>query len=250
MKKIIAVFVIISVSICSEIVHGIDMVIFDLGGVLLHEAETNMGQSLPLDIDIERVNGKPPRIFNRMFEFIGLIFKHDCKRAWIMGTLSGRELVQRIQAVIDNEEFDSFFHSKQERNLIKYGSEFILIPEKLVALTTLDEEGLALVKKCKEHGMRLGILSNWDPESFVLVREKFSELFQLFDSNDVIIPADVGSIKPEISLYEYLIKNVIQDAKDAVFIDDSARNVTAAVACGMKGIVHRNWQQTERELFQ
>lgn len=100
------------------------MIIFDLGGVLLQEAEINLAQMLAADLDIERIEGKPPRIFNRMFEFINLIYGKDCKRDWIIGSLAGEQIVQKIDEAIDKPEYDSFFKSNQEKNLIKYGAPF------------------------------------------------------------------------------------------------------------------------------
>lgn len=40
------------------------MIIFDLGGVLLHEAEVTITRDHFSDTNIELINGKPPRIFN------------------------------------------------------------------------------------------------------------------------------------------------------------------------------------------
>ncbi|HEV2601932.1 MAG TPA: HAD-IA family hydrolase [Candidatus Babeliales bacterium] len=224
------------------------MIIFDLGGVLLEEAEINLAGVLPAGVDIGEVNGKIPRIFNRMFAFIHLIFGKDCKRDWLVGHISGRELAHAIKAAIDRQEYDSFFISPQERNLIKYGSEFILVPEKLTPLTLLDQEGFAFVKKCKNHGIRTLILSNWDPESFAFIKDTFPELFALFDEHDIVIPAHVGFIKPEVEIFEYMVRNLSLDVEKTIFVDDSATNTSAAQRYGIQSVTHRDWQQTEQEL--
>lgn len=41
------------------------MIIFDLSGVLIHDADENLSEALPANLDIELIDGKPPRIFNR-----------------------------------------------------------------------------------------------------------------------------------------------------------------------------------------
>ncbi len=226
------------------------MIIFDLGGVLLHEAEINLLHALPADLDIELIHNKPPRIFNRMFEFANLIFNKDCKRDWIIGNISGHEIVQKIKETIDTNEFDFFFKNKQERNLIKHGSELILLPEKLVMLTQLNQDGFEFVKKCKRNGIRILFLSNWDPESFVLIKDKFQELFRLCNSDDIVIPAQIGFIKPDLRAFDYMIKSLKCDITKTFFVDDSSTNVAAAQKYGITSILHQNWKQTAQELIQ
>jgi len=226
------------------------MIIFDLGGVLLQEAEINLAQVLAADLDIERIEGRPPRIFNRMFEFINLIYGKECKRDWIMGILSGEQIIQKINEEIDKPEHDLFFKNNQEKNLIKYGAGFILVPHKLVPLTQLSKEGLEFVQKCKQSGLRILILSNWDPHSFQLIKEKFPELFSLFDEQDIVIPAYIGSIKPEDAAFNYMVTHLNLDIANTFFVDDSATNVNAARKYGIVSVVHRDWQQTEQELMQ
>lgn len=224
------------------------MIIFDLGGVLLQEAEANLSESLS-HLDVERVDGKPKKIFFRMFEFADLIFNKECKREYLIGNILGSEIAKKIKECIDKKEYEFFFKNSQEKTLIKYGCELILLPEKEVSLTLLDLKGLEFVKKCKKNGLRIMILSNWNPDSLDLVRNKFPELFNLFKQEDIVIPAHVGAIKPEIEIFKYVIKKFNLDTVNTFFVDDSPKNVSAAQACGLKSIVHRNWEQTEQALM-
>jgi len=226
------------------------MIIFDLGGVLVQEAEVNISQTLSPDLDIERINGKPPRIFFRLFEFVDLIFNRDCKRDYLIGAITCAEIVQKIRSCIDKKEYDFFFKSPQERTLLKHGSELILLPENEVQLTTIDQDALSFVKRCKNSDLRVAILSNWNPESFSLLKNKYPELFVLFDQQDVVIPAYVGFIKPEPDVFIHMIKKLNIDAAKTFFVDDSAKNIAGAHACGIKGVVHRDWKLTEQELLQ
>jgi FMN phosphatase YigB (HAD superfamily) len=223
--------------------------IFDLGGVLLQEGEANLLDGLPPCVDIELINGKPPKIFNRIFEFVELACKKDCKKDWIIGTQKGCDLVDLIKDNINKQEYSAFFKNIQEKNLIEYGAALILVPEKLVPLTSLNVDGLKCIKKCKENGARILILSNWDPESFALIKNKFPELFDVCEPQDVIIPAHVGFIKPEPEIYGHMIKSLQLDITQTVFVDDSAKNVAGAQSLGIGGIVHRDWKQTEQELL-
>lgn len=225
------------------------MIIFDLGGVLLQEAELHLSSVLPAHVDIERMHGQTPRMFNRMFDFIDLIFGKPCKKDYFLGNISGCEIVKKIKDSVDQDEYKTFFKSTQEKNLILYGSEFVLLPQKEASLTRLDLDGLEFVKKCKKSGIRIMILSNWQLQSFELIKNKFSELFNLFDPDDIIIPAHVGFIKPEAEVYNHIIEKLKLDGSKTFFVDDVAKNVTAAKECGIRGVVHCNWKQTENELL-
>lgn len=224
-------------------------VIFDLGGVLVREAEVNLHKAQSEKLQA-LLNGQLPRvrIFNRAFEFVALVGGSDYKVPWILGTVSGNEVVTVIKENIDKAEFDSFFNDPYERALIKHGIEFIVVPELLVELTDIMHEGLEFVKKCKAHGIEVVIISNWDPESFVLLKASIPDLFNLFDEKNIIIPQMAGVTKPAVQIYDYTIKNLGLDVSQCFFIDDSKANAEGARSCGITSVHHKNWHETEREL--
>jgi FMN phosphatase YigB (HAD superfamily) len=223
-------------------------IIFDLGDVLLYESDADMPY-LPPHVRNALPAGKPlSHLFKPVYTFANYISGKDCRREALVGTLSGRALVQQIHEAIASGDHEHYFKTSLECDLVRYGSELIFIPEKLVTLIALYQDGLEFVKKCKDKGIRIIILSNWDPESFVLVKEKFTTLFELCDEQDIIIPAHVGFVKPETEIYAYALKHLGLDAAQTFFVDDSASNVAASQKCGMIGVVHRTWQDTEQEL--
>lgn len=77
--------------------------------------------------------------------------------------------------------------------------------------------------------------------SFVLIKQKFPELFAMCDEQDIVIPASVEYIKPEIEIFEYMITTLRCDISRTIFIDDSATNVAAAEKYGIKSIVHQTY---------
>ncbi len=217
----------------------------DLGGVLLHEAERNLGQVLPPHI----VQGtSDTRIFMRMFEFLYYVTGTDCKRAWFMGTLSSTQVVALVHQHIDREEHRSFFKYEQERVLIKHGTEYVILPEHIVELTHIDQQGLEFVKRCKAHGIRVMILSNWDPASFDLLKAKRSELFSLLDEKDLFIPTRTGFMKPDLQVFAYVTEHAQVDPQECFFIDDSAANAHAGSQVGLQAVHHQDWQTTIQEL--
>lgn len=224
-------------------------VIFDLGGVLLREAEVNLHRAQ--SENLQRILADKPqaiRIFNRAFEFAALLCGAQCKYGWILGTVSGHEIVSKIKENIDKQEHDGFFQNHYERGLIKHGIEFVVLPDLLVDLTETIHEGLEFVKKCKSSGIKVSIISNWDPQSFEILKTKIPELFSLFDETLIIIPQMVGKIKPEWEIYDYTVKKINLDASQVFFVDDSTANVEGAQKYGIKSVHHKNWQETEHEL--
>ena len=99
--------------------------------------------------------------------------------------------------------------------------------------------------KLKEKGYRLYILSNF---SFKALRECAKELDYVSKVDGAVMSCDIKMIKPDPSIYTYLLDTYGIDPEEAVFIDDTAENVRAAEAFGMKGIVFKDKSLTDSEL--
>lgn len=226
------------------------LVILDLGGVLVSEAEANLHKAKNLELQ-KILSGNAPKIkiFNRAFEFASLFCGAQCKNDWILGRTSGAKIVSKIKENIDNIEHANFFTNQYEKDLIKYGIEFVLLPNLLIELTEIILEGFDFIKKCKNNNIELGIISNWDPESFLILKKKLVKLFNLFDEKNIIIPQMVGSTKPDFKIYEFAIQNTKIDIENCFFIDDGLTNVKAAQNYGIKSVMHKSWIDTEKELI-
>jgi HAD superfamily hydrolase (TIGR01509 family) len=225
-------------------------VIFDLGGVLLREAEVNL-HKVENDELLQLLNTQTDRlrIFNRAFAFAAFIDGIDYKTDWIIGTRSGDEIVQKIKEHIHNAAYDSFFRDEHERMLIKHGIEYIVTPHLLTQLTEIINEGLAFVQQCKASNIEVAIISNWDPISFAILRAQMPLLFDLFHADMIIIPHLVGAAKPSLAIYDYAIKKMNVDPAHCFFVDDSHANVEGAQRYGIKSVHHKNWDETKEELI-
>lgn len=225
-------------------------VIFDLGGVLLREAEFNLHKAQSPNLRIVLGNELPrAKIFNRAFQFASLFYGPNCLSEWCIGNLTGQEIVEKIKENIDNTKFDAFFRDQYERDLIKYGIEFIIVPNLLADLTDIFDDGIEFVKKCKANGIKTAVISNWDPYSFEILKTKIPEVFNLFDERDIVIPQMLGKSKPTFEIYDFTIKRINIDLAHCYFVDDSQMNVEGAQKYGIKSVQHKNWQETERELM-
>lgn len=211
--------------------HSNPAIIFDLGGVLVNEAETQL----------------EVKIYHRLFAFLHYLNPTiDYKRAYLLSTMSGQIMHDIIQANIDNPTHTAFFTNEQERYAIKMGAAHILVPAVEISHTILQDDAFAFVQQCKANNIRLLILSNWQVEAFTLLRHKYPALFALFQEQDIFIPAGTGLIKPDKAVYEYVIKVANVTPNTTFFIDDSQKNVAPANECGLIGIVHNDWHSTKQ----
>jgi len=226
----------------------VSAVIFDLGDVLLYEPQTNLMSVVPASIKSLYPEGKLPPILKRTFAFVDCVSGKDSEREFLIGTMKADELIQVVQKYCDKPEYAFFFKDDRERKLISYGAFHILRPENIVQLTELSHEGFAVVQKCKEQGIPICILSNWDPFSFPLIKDKFKELFALFDEQSIVTSFKVGHIKPDVQMFEYLVDNLNLVPSQAIFIDNTPINVHAAREYGIAGIIHHHWHHTKEEL--
>ena len=70
----------------------------------------------------------------------------------------------------------------------------------------------------------------------------------LNETDGAILSYQVKLIKPDPEIYRLLCSKYGLSASECVFIDDTAKNVEAARAEGMEGIVFRSLEQVKGEL--
>lgn len=115
-------------------------------------------------------------------------------------------------------------------------------------------EGINLLKKCHaamdENGNRLHklyILSNWNTVAFNQLTIDHPDVFSLFDG--VVISGMFEDLKkPDIRIYNHLLKHYDLNPLDCIFIDDYPENIAAAELVGITGIEYKNHEDVERRL--
>jgi putative hydrolase of the HAD superfamily len=86
-------------------------------------------------------------------------------------------------------------------------------------------------------GYRTAILSNADQTLRTRIMESDTGVLDLFD--EFICSAEVQMAKPEPGIYRLAAERLGLPPADCVFVDDVERNVAAARAVGMEGVVFR-----------
>lgn len=178
-------------------------IIFDLGNVLIKYSPENF-----LEKNVEKKGHK---------KFIETIFK---SKEWLeldKGTLSYENAIEKFAEIIPEER-------ENIEKLFKNNIMDCLIPI---------EENIQILKKLKEKGYDLFILSNFHKPAFEQVQNDW-EFFNEFDGG--VISCYCHLLKPNQRIYELLLAKYGLIPEETLFIDDAKINVEEAEKIGITGI--------------
>lgn len=96
-------------------------------------------------------------------------------------------------------------------------------------------EGVAALKACKAHGVKVYALTNYADKEFAHACAT-NDFFALFD--DYVVSAREHLIKPGHEIYEVLISRYGLDPARTLFIDDTPANIEGALHCGWQGLCY------------
>ncbi len=89
-------------------------------------------------------------------------------------------------------------------------------------------------------------ITNFSAEKWAEVRERFGFLAESF--RDVVVSAHERLIKPDPAIYRVCLERNGLAPRDCIFIDDVARNVEAANALGIDGVLFTDPDTLRRDL--
>jgi 2-haloacid dehalogenase len=102
-----------------------------------------------------------------------------------------------------------------------------------------------LVAELRTKGVRQYGLTNMPEEPWPAIQEAWPMLTEL---DGVVVSGVEKLVKPDPAIFRLLSERFDLDPARSVFVDDVARNVDAAVACGFEGIVYSDAPQVRAEL--
>ena len=193
---------------------GIRAIVFDYGGVLMRTVDPRPRRELEQQLGLEP------------FGVDRLIFGHPLWDQAQLGNISSDEfwaaVADRLSVGADGlEDFQRRFWSGDR----------------------LDADLAGLLKDLRRDGYMLGLLSN-NPGS---LRRRVDELLPgAFDS--FVISGCDGVMKPDPAIYELSVARLGVAAGEAVFVDDSERNVVGARDAGLKAVHFRGLAPLRRDL--
>jgi len=238
-------------------------IIFDLGGVLVGTSYVSSIFQIGIWSCIRFAIGlnNPSLLKNRIFELLEHIDSekmniHGAEDGsgnklpsimcdWQLGIQTDEEIKEKIDSYI--EQNPNFFHSNMEKQIITNALTMMFTPELFTRTVKLFKGAVSFVKKCKENGHNLFILSNFDSESFEILKTMYPKLFDLFEAENILISGDIGLIKPDPQIYAYLLDKFNLDPNNCIFFDDQEVNIEAAKKFGIHGIVCKNHDYKEME---
>lgn len=187
---------------------GIQLVVFDLGGVLIE---------VDHDSAIDWLLSRGCRV-GALEEFVERTGLREHER----GELSGDVFLARVNTLLAQPQplevlerwWGGFFHA--------------------------DESMLALARKLRAH-YRVCILSNTGPLHWRQACEQFDMQSLVHDTLTSFV---AGAAKPDPEIYAIAQQRFGCAPERTVFVDDLAENVAGAVSAGWHGIHHRGAQTT------
>ena len=111
-----------------------------------------------------------------------------------------------------------------------------------------NEEMISLMRRLRERGLRMALLTNnvreWEP----LWRAKLPDIDEIFEV--VVDSAFVGMRKPEPGIYELTLERLGGGlaAGDCLFVDDTEANCEMATELGMTAVHYRENEEAIREI--
>lgn len=180
-----------------------DIVIFDLGGVLIDWDPRHLYRKL---FDDEA----------RMEHFLATVCTHEWHRCHDAGRsfAEGARLLKR-----DHPDKAALIDAFGNR-----AAEMIAGP---IA------GSFEILRELHHRGTPLYALSNWPRESFPLVRQRFDFLRWFID---ILISGEVGAVKPDPRIFEIALVRFAIDPMRAIYIDDVAANIAVAARFGLHAI--------------
>lgn len=107
------------------------------------------------------------------------------------------------------------------------------------------EGSVALLAGLRQAGVRTFAITNFSNEKFAVAQQRFPFLHGF---EDILVSAREGLIKPDPAIYRRLLERNSLSAGACVFIDDSDRNVEAARAVGMTGLLFTTAEKLRSDL--
>lgn len=145
---------------------------------------------------------------------------------WLRGTYSNKLLLERVTLAINNNP--QWFLSATEQRLMAAMARALFDPTQFAASRKLLVDLAPLIVRLKQSGAKLYILSNWDKESFELIKKRFSYVFAWFDG--CIISGDVGYVKPESEIFARITNKT--GSSPICYLDDQQENIDAGKKIG------------------
>ncbi len=186
----------------------IDVVLFDLGNVILPFNHRQIGEKL-LQFSLKKETGDPKKIFAFLFDL-----HEGTVNLYETGRMSSNEFFQSVKEFFQLElSFDLFSTIWND-------------------IFTENEDVSEIIRSLKGK-KKLGLVSNTNTLHFDYILSKFP-VVRSFDR--WILSHEVGFKKPAPEIYRRALEWASVPPENVLFIDDMKKNVEAALSLGIQAI--------------
>ncbi len=200
----------------SNMVPNRSIAVFDLGGVL--------------------IDWNPRYLYRKLFNGDEVAMEHFltnvCTQAWNSQQDAGRPFAEAC-AVLKSE------HPQQAELIDAW------IQRQPEMVTGPIQGSVEILAELRARGVPLYALSNWSAETFPLSLKRFDFLHWF---QGILLSGEARLLKPDPRIFHLFLKTHNVDPAETVYIDDLERNVEAATALGMHGIVFTDAPALRNEL--
>lgn len=177
-----------------------------------------------------------------IFDFFDVI-RTDAFKVWLKAngyTLDG-EFLSAVQSVdrgdITTDEFLAILGHLT-------GKSAAVIFDGMEGDVSINTDILSLIERLKGT-YKIGLLSN-SPSAFLRGILKEHDLERYFDT--IVISSEVGFIKPNPEIFHHILSKMNVMPAEALFIDDTNRNVEGAERVGITSLLYKDVPTLERDL--
>ncbi|HWR33035.1 MAG TPA: HAD family phosphatase [Chitinophagaceae bacterium] len=195
----------------------INTIIFDLGGVL--------------------IDWNPKYVFDENYfdsvEKRNYFFSHICTNDWNEKQDEGRLIAEATnELIVQYPEWEKPIRDYYGRWTEMLGGSI--------------QESVEIFRQLKQNPtLKFYALTNWSAELFPVALERY-DFLHWFDGR--VVSGEERIRKPFPEIYQRLLNKYNLNASEALFIDDSVRNVKGAEAVGIKSIHFKDSQQLQEDL--
>ena len=103
----------------------------------------------------------------------------------------------------------------------------------------------AVLAELNQAGVTTVALTNWAADMFAVARDRFGILTRF---GDIVVSGEEGIVKPDPAIYALACRRAGVEPAQAIFIDDSPPNATAATDAGLTGLTFTSAGQLRADL--
>ena len=186
-------------------------IIIDVGGILFDDSKSNIEQILNKKCD--------------------LIYKNAYGNGFKQCLLGKKTIQEHINSLSNVNDFEDI--------------SYILSRDNLSTSYPLMNENFEYIRKLKEQGYRLYLLTNITEDTYNYISKSIN-IDTTFDGG--IYSYQEHMLKPNPDIYNLLINRFKLNKEETIFFDDKEENIIVANSLGIKGIVFKSIDDIKNNL--